>query len=131
MRKRRLLAISALKGGVGKTTTAVNLAAACARAGRRVLLVDVDPQGCVGSSIGLGGDVGLDAWLVGEAAFEDVVARENRPNLDVVVAGAPAPGRGGPAAREGEGKAASQARAAPRGPRRGGLRRDDNNELCK
>ncbi|MBK9090271.1 MAG: ParA family protein [Holophagales bacterium] len=88
MRKRRILAISALKGGVGKTTTAVSLAAACARAGRRVLLVDVDPQGCVGASIGLDGETGLDAWLVGEAAFEDVVARENRQNLDVVVAGA-------------------------------------------
>ena len=88
MRKRRILAISALKGGIGKTTTAVNLAAACARAGRRVLLVDVDPQGCAGVAIGLDNETGLDAWLVGEAAFEDVVVRENRPNLDVVVAGA-------------------------------------------
>lgn len=87
MRKRRILGVSALKGGVGKTTTAVNLAAACARAGRRVLLVDVDPQGCAGVALGLDGDAGLGAWLAGDAAFADVVLRGSRPNLDVVVAG--------------------------------------------
>lgn len=86
-RKRRILAISALKGGVGKTTTAVNLAAASARAGRKVLLVDLDPQGCLGAAMGHSFENGLDAWLVGEASFDEVVVRESRPNLDVVVAG--------------------------------------------
>jgi len=86
-RKRRVLAVSALKGGVGKTTTAVNLAAACARAGRKVLLLDVDPQGSLGSSLGLASEHGLDAWLAGDLPFDQVVTRQRRPGLDVVTAG--------------------------------------------
>jgi chromosome partitioning protein len=47
------LAVIMQKGGVGKTTTTTNLAAAAARAGKRVLLVDVDPQGNAGTALGL------------------------------------------------------------------------------
>lgn len=75
----RKIAIALSKGGVGKTTTAINLAAGLARAGRRVLLVDMDTQGQVAKALGLRPAAGLAEMVTEERQPEEVVveAREN------------------------------------------------------
>ncbi|HEY3365297.1 MAG TPA: AAA family ATPase [Symbiobacteriaceae bacterium] len=60
----RIIAVANQKGGVGKTTTAVNLSACLAEAGKRVLLVDIDPQGNATSGLG------IDRKTVGSSVYE-------------------------------------------------------------
>jgi len=86
-RRSRRVAILNQKGGTGKTTTAVNLAAGIADRGYDTLLVDVDAQGNVGTSLGIRGERTLYHVLVGEAAPEEVIV-PLRGHFDVITADA-------------------------------------------
>jgi len=85
----RTIAVCNLKGGVGKTTTAVNLGASLARNGKRVLLVDCDPQGSLTSwlrSEPVNGEATLYEILRGQATVRSAAIQTRWPNLSVVPA---------------------------------------------
>jgi chromosome partitioning protein len=86
-KRARRVAILNQKGGTGKTTTAVNLAAGVAERGHRVLLIDTDAQGNVGVSLGVNGEKSLYHVLV-DGADPTEVAVPVRQHLDVITSDA-------------------------------------------
>jgi len=84
----KIVAIANQKGGVGKTTTAVNLGAALAELGHRILIVDLDPQANATSSFGLEGieQISLYEPLLGEASITDKIFPTRRDDLFIVPA---------------------------------------------
>jgi chromosome partitioning protein len=73
-----------MKGGVGKTTTAVHVAAGLALAGAKTLLVDADPQGNIGHALGIHRERTIVDLMRGTSPVDDVVVRDVRQRLDVI-----------------------------------------------
>ncbi len=89
MGRARVIAIANQKGGVGKTTTAINLSASLAAAERRVLLLDIDPQANACSGLGIQGNdepITIYEVLLGDSELSQAIHHDVLPYLDVVPA---------------------------------------------
>ena len=85
----RIIAIANQKGGVGKTTTAINLSACLAEKGQKVLAIDMDPQGNMSSGLGLDKnsvEKTIYDLIIGESEVEEVLQKNALENLDILPA---------------------------------------------
>lgn len=84
-----IMAIANQKGGVGKTTTTINLSAALAEKGKKVLVIDMDPQGNTSSGLGIDKDElekTVYQLMIGKNTFDECVQKNVFDNLDVLAA---------------------------------------------
>ena len=83
----KIIAVTNQKGGVGKTTSCVNLASYVANAGKKVLLIDMDPQGNAGASFGVEvekGQKSIYEVLLGEISIKEATYPSVQKNVDVI-----------------------------------------------